>query len=210
MADDFGIVLDLDGTLVDSVYHHVTAWQQAFAEAGHAVPARRIHRAIGMGGNRLVRSMLGRVVAAADDIAARHGELFRAAGDRLRPTPGASDLLDDLDDRDIRWIVATSAGPEDRELLLAVLGRDDVPIVDSGEVSSSKPAEDLLAAACDQAGLVPSRALMVGDSPWDGHAARRIGMDAVLVRCGGFGDDELATATPVRLVDDPRELVGQL
>lgn len=204
------VVLDLDGTLVDSVHHHVATWHRALVAQGHDVPMVRIHAGIGMGSDRLVPWLLGGHADVTDEISDRHRELFLDVAADLRPTPGALALLDDLAARDVAHVVATSAGPEERAALLAALGREDLEVVDAGDVDSSKPAPDLLMAACDHLGVHPTNAIMVGDSPWDARAAARVSMPCVLVRCGGFGDQELFAAHPARVVDAPADLVAQL
>jgi HAD superfamily hydrolase (TIGR01509 family) len=213
MSEDlptFGVLLDLDGTLVDSVYAHVDAWHAALLAAGHDVPAYRIHAAIGMGSDRLVPWLLGQHVEEADELSDEHTRRFLARVDQLRPTPGARALLDDLERRDVPFVIATSASGEERQALLDVLGRDDLPATDADAVDSSKPAPDLLLAACRDAGFDPTTTLMVGDAPWDAYAATRVGIRPIAVRCGGFGDEALTSAGAVRLVDAPRDLVGQL
>lgn len=204
------VILDLDGTLVDSVHHHVTAWHRALVAHGHVVPMARIHAGIGMGSDRLVPWLLGGHADVAEAISDRHRKLFLDIASDLRPTDGALALLDDLAVRDVPHVVATSAAPEERAALLEALGRTDLQVVDSGDVGSSKPSPDLLVAACDHLGVAPTGAVMVGDSPWDARAATRVSMPCVLLRCGGFGDQELLASHPTRLVDAPGELVGQL
>ena len=210
---DRAVVLDLDGTLVDSVHHHVTAWHRALVQHGvDDVSMTRVHAGIGMGGDRLVPWLLGGHgdPDLASRVSAAHGELFRAVGDDLRPTAGALALLDDLDHRGVPHVVATSASADDRAVLLGALGDPDLAVVDADDVESSKPAPDLLTAACDHLGVDPRDAVMVGDSPWDGHAARRVAMPCVLLRCGGFPEPDLREAAPTRVVDAPRDLVAEL
>jgi HAD superfamily hydrolase (TIGR01509 family) len=205
-----GVLLDLDGTLVDSVYQHVVAWHEAFRSHGHDVPQTRIHAGIGMGGDRLVPWLLGGHVAGAAEIADHHKRRFLDRAEQLRPTTGARQLLDDLERREVPFVIATSAGAEEREALLEVVGRSDLPVVDADGVDASKPAPALLEVACDTAGLTPGRSVMVGDAPWDALAAVAIGMEAVAVRCGGFSDAVLRDAGARRLADDPAGLIGQL
>lgn len=210
---DRAVILDLDGTLVDSVHHHVTAWHRALVQEGiDHVPLVRVHAGIGMGGDRLVPWLLGEPVDEDrhERLSSRHGELFRAIADDLRPTAGARALLDDLAGREVPHVVATSAGADDRAVLLDALGRPDLDVVDSSDVGSSKPAPDLLLAACDHIGVRPEDAIMVGDAPWDAYASRRAGMDCILLRCGGFDAALLREAGPLRIVDAPADLVGQL
>jgi HAD superfamily hydrolase (TIGR01549 family) len=205
-----GVLLDLDGTLVDSVYQHVVAWFEAFRDHGHDVAQARVHAAIGMGSDRLVPWVLGRHVDEASAISDDHKRRFLATVSGLRRTSGALELLDDLEVREVPYVVATSAGSEEREALLEVLGRHDLPLIDSDGVATSKPAPDLLLTACQRNGFDPAASVMVGDAPWDALAARAAGSRAVAVRCGGFGDDTLAAAGAERIVDDPAGLVGQL
>ena len=205
------VLLDLDGTLVDSVYQHVVAWQAALQAAGeHDVPQWRVHAGIGMGSDRLLPWLLGRPVDDADAISDDHTRRFTARAEDLRPTHGALALLDDLEARGIPHLVATSAGSEERELLLGVLGRPDLPTTDAGDVGSSKPAPDLLLAACAQLDADPRDVTVVGDAPWDIEAAQRVGARAIGVRTGGFSTAVLRTAGAVDVVDAPVNLVGRL
>lgn len=206
----FGVVLDLDGTLVDSVYHHVLAWDQALAAHGHHVPLDQIHRGIGIGGSRLVTWLLGGVPHDLDDLTAGHERRFLEHRDRLRPTIGAGELLADLARRDVPAVVATSAGSRIRDALLKTLGDPDVPTTDADAVDDSKPAADLLVAACGLIEVAPEHAVLIGDSPWDVAAARRVGMQMISVRTGGFGDAALAARGPTAIVDAPIDLVATL
>jgi HAD superfamily hydrolase (TIGR01509 family) len=211
MTSRTATLLDLDGTLVDSVYHHVLAWQDALHAAGYEVPTTRIHAGIGMGSDRLLPWLLGRHVEDADALSDGHKERFLARGEDLRPTRGARELLEDLRTREVPFVIATSAGEAEREVLLAVLGEDgDIPLAGAGDGNDSKPAPDILLGACGQLGVTPDQAILVGDAPWDAVAAGRAGIHALGVRCGGFGDDVLREAGCRRLVDDPAGLIGQL
>jgi HAD superfamily hydrolase (TIGR01549 family) len=204
------VLLDLDGTLVDSVFHHVLAWDRALADAGMPVPLWRIHAGIGMGGSRLVPWLLGRQVEEADELKEAHKELFLEQADRLRPTDGAVALIEDLERREVPFIIATSASGPTREALLEALGRTDLESVDADGVESSKPAADLILAACEELGVDPADATLVGDSPWDAEAARRVRVRSIAVRCGGFGDEVLRQFGAMDVVDSPRALVGRL
>lgn len=204
------VLLDLDGTLVDSVYVHVVAWQRALDEAGYRVAMAKIHAAIGMGSDRLLPWLLGEHPDDAESLADSHRRRFLVEADRLRPTAGARALLDDLDRRRVPYLVSTSAAPDERDALLAALGREDLPVTGADDVSSTKPAPDLLLAACEQLGAAPARTTMVGDAPWDAMAARRAGMASVAVLCGGFADATLRDAGAQRVVSAPIDLVGTL
>lgn len=209
MTSSSAVLLDLDGTLVDSVYFHVTAWAEAFHAAGLTVPMARIHAGIGLGSDRLLPWLIGHREDAGR-ISEDHARHFLAHAGQLSPTPGARELLEDLEARSVPFVVATSAGQEEREALLAALGREDLPIVGADDVESSKPAPDLLVAGRDQLPGAPGHILMVGDSPWDAIAATRAGMDAIGVTCGGFADATLRKAGASRVVANPADLIGTL
>ena len=205
-----GVLLDLDGTLVDSVYQHVSCWHETLQAHGYEVPQWRIHAGVGMGSDRLIPWLLRGHVDDAAQLSDGHTRRFLARVEELRPTEGALDLLDDLDRRGVPYLISTSANGEERSALFDVLGRHDLSFTDADAVESSKPAADLLLASCQQARIDPDRAIMVGDSPWDAHAAQRVGIRAFAVRCGGFGDAALSAASAARIVDAPRDLIGQL
>lgn len=206
----FGVVLDLDGTLVDSVYHHVLAWDRALTDHGHHVPLDRIHRGIGLGGSRLVTWLLGGAPDGLDAITDTHEELFLEQRHRLRPTVGATALLEDLERRDVPTVIATSAQTAIREALLDALGDPQLPATDADAVDDAKPAADLLVEACRQIEIEPEHVMLVGDSPWDVAAARRVGMQMIAVRTGGFGDSALTARGPATVVDTPVDLIATL
>lgn len=206
----FGVVLDLDGTLVDSVYHHVLAWDRALTAHGHEVPLHRIHAGIGIGSSRLVTWLLGAVPDELDAITDEHTRLLLEQRDRLRPTRGARELLADLARRSVPAVIATSAGSDERTALLGALGEPDLPLTDADSVDAPKPATDLLVTACEQIDVEPRHAVMIGDSPWDVAAARRVGMQMISVRTGGFGDAALAARGPTSVVGAPGDLIATL
>ena len=204
------VLLDLDGTLVDSVYLHVDTWHRTLREAGYDVPAWRVHAGIGMGSDRLVPWLVGRHVEDLEQLSDEHHRLFLERAGELRPTAGARELVEDLERREVAFTIATSAKPPVRKALLTCLGREDLDSTDAGDVDSPKPAPDLLLAACADLGVDPSKATLIGDSPWDAEAARKISARCIAVRTGGFGDDRLLHAGADDVVDDPRALVGRL
>ncbi len=212
MTTDYraGVLLDLDGTLVDSVPHHVVTWDEALVAAGFEVPTWRIASAVGMGGDRLVPWVLGRPEPRTDAIKADQEERFLARAGVLRPTPGAAELLADLQDRGVPLVIASSASSAVSEALLAVLGSPSVGSTTSDDAGSSKPGPDLLLAAAALIDVRPDQATLVGDAPWDAEAATRLGMRTFGVRTGGHGDDALRRAGAFEVVDDPRGLIGRL
>jgi phosphoglycolate phosphatase-like HAD superfamily hydrolase len=204
------VLLDLDGTLVDSVYSHVICWHEALRESGYEVPMWRIHASIGMGSDRMLPWLLGGAPDEADAIADSHTRRFLERAGDLLPTNGARRLIDDLEEREVPFIIATSAGEEERDALLDALGRPDLETTDAADVPSSKPAPHLITSSADEVEARPGSATLVGDSPWDAEAARRVGMRTIAVRCGGFGDSALRDAGAIDVVDDPRALIGRL
>lgn len=210
MTDAFPALLDLDGTLVDSVYQHVLAWQATLHSAGYDVPAWRIHGGIGMGSEKLVPWLLGRHVDELDELSDEHERRFLELADGLRPTRGAGALIDDLERRTVPFKVATSATGPVSDALLDALGRHDLATVNADAVDAPKPAPDLLLAACRDLGAEPARVTLVGDSPWDAEAARRAGLRALAVRTGGFSEATLRQAGADDVVGDPADLVARL
>ena len=204
------VLLDLDGTLVDSVFLHVVAWEAALREAGHLVPMWRIHEGVGMGSSRLVPWLLGRHVEEASELADEHERRFLEHADQLQKTPGASELIEDLQRREVPFVIATSATAKLGEALREALGAPDLPTADADSVASPKPAPDLLLSAVDKLGLAPEHATLIGDSPWDGEAALACGVRFLAVRTGGFGDNRLLDGGASDVVDDPRALIGRL
>ena len=212
MTDVDTAVLDVDGTLVDSVYQHTDSWSRAFAEVGVVVPRFRVHRAIGMGGDRLVAHVAGAQVEErhGDRVRARHDELFEASIDDVEALPGAADLLRALRDRGLKVALASSGAAEQTtRLLTRVEGSDRVDArTSSADVKASKPAPDLIEEAVERAG--GRVAAVVGDSVWDVSAARAQGSYAIGLLCGGFGEAELREAGAARVYPTPRELVDDL
>lgn len=207
MARPSAILFDIDGTLVDSTYLHVDAWQRGFAAVGVTVPAWRIHRCIGMDSQRL----LDELVPDLDDATRAHASevnsrLYLASADRLSPLPGAIDLLDALRRDDRTVALATSAPGDEFALLRRVLQLpdDDDRLVSTqaDDVVTAKPAPDVVATALERAGVDAEEALFVGDAEWDMIAARDAGVRAIGVLSGGIGADLLRGAGAVEVVDD--------
>jgi HAD superfamily hydrolase (TIGR01509 family) len=189
-----GLIFDLDGTLVDTVYAHVFAWQRAFAESGLAIDGWRIHRRIGMSGGLFARAAareLGHAIdgAAAEDLQRRHGELFREFLPDRRPLPGAVELLSELRRRRVPYGIATSGRRPEIDRSLEVLGvGEEVVVVDRSDVQRAKPEPDLFIACLQRLGLAPQECYVVGDAVWDQLAARRAGILSVGLLSGGYGD----------------------
>jgi HAD superfamily hydrolase (TIGR01509 family) len=207
-----GLIFDLDGTLVDSVYAHVFAWHRALAEAGLPIEAWRIHRKIGMSGGLFTRAVareVGRGLEPEETeaIQHRHGELFRDLLPRRPVLPGAIDLLRYLRDHGIPHGIATSGRRPEIDASLEALGAgDETVVVERGDVVRAKPEPDLFIACQRRLGVPQSECYVVGDAVWDLLAARRAGMLSVGVLTGGYGEEELLRAGAYRVYRDVAEL----
>ncbi|MER7071794.1 HAD family hydrolase [Terrabacter sp. NPDC000476] len=202
------VILDVDGTLVDSNYHHTIAWMRAFAAHDLTPPGWRIHRAIGMGGDKLVAHV------ADDDVEARLGEALREEWTRefdrligeVRPFEGTRALLESVKERGHHLVLASSGQQQHVETFLDLF--DGRSIADAwtsaDDADESKPAADLLQVALSRVG--GSAGVMVGDSIWDARAAEAAGMPCVGLRTGGFSEAELRDAGAVMVVDGPGAL----
>jgi HAD superfamily hydrolase (TIGR01549 family) len=205
-------VLDIDGTLVDTNYHHAIAWYRAFRRHEVVVPVWRIHRHIGMGGDQLVGAVAG------DGVEKRLGDAVRAAQDEeygklideTAPFEGAAELLRTLKRRGHRLVLASSAKPHEVEHYLGLL--DAAELADgtttSADVEATKPQPDLVLAAMEQAG--DDRAVMIGDSTWDCEAAKRAGIPAIAILTGGFSEQELRDAGAVAVYESIVRLAERL
>jgi HAD superfamily hydrolase (TIGR01509 family) len=210
------LIFDLDGTLVDTVYAHVFAWQRALAEQGLPIDGWRIHRRIGMSGGLFARAVareLGRELSAEETeaIQRRHGVIFRELLPERRPLPGAQALLEDLRARGVVHGIATSGRRPEIDLSLDALGvGEETAVIHRGDVARAKPEPDLFLACQAALGVTPHDCYVVGDAVWDLLAARRADMLSVGLRSGGYGSDELLDAGAFRVYDDTAELHASL
>jgi HAD superfamily hydrolase (TIGR01509 family) len=206
------LIFDLDGTLVDTVYAHVFAWQRAFAEVGLPIDGWRIHRRIGMSGGLFARAAareIGRPlsVVEANAIQERHGALYRELLPERRPLPGAVELLAELRTEGIVHGIATSGRRPEIDASLEALGiGGETVVVERGQVDRAKPEPDLFLACAEALDVAPADCYVVGDAVWDLLAARRAGMLSVGLLSGGYGEDELIRAGAFRVYRDPAEL----
>ena len=207
-----GLIFDLDGTLVDTVYAHVFAWQKAFDEAGLTLDGWRIHRRIGMSGGLFTRAAgreLGRELTPDEirHIQSRHGQIYREILPHRRPLRGAIDLLSALRDSGVAHAIATSGRrPEIDASLAALQVPDAMIVVERGDVARAKPDPALFLRAAERLDIAAGDCYVVGDAVWDMLAARRAGMLAIGVLSGGYGDDELLRAGAYRVYRDPADL----
>ena len=209
-------VFDLDGTLVDSVYQHVLAWQDALDEVGMELSVWRIHRKIGMSGGLFSNALLretGREVTTqeAERLSRLHTEAYARRIDEVRPLPGAVDLLSLLTELQVPWAIATSGGRAMASRTMALLDVPErVPTITRDEVSRAKPDPDLFLAAAARLETSPEDVVVVGDSVWDLLAARRARSLGVGLLSGGYGLEELERAGAYRVYDDPADLLRHL
>jgi HAD superfamily hydrolase (TIGR01509 family) len=208
-------VLDVDGTLVDSNYQHAMAWYRALRSLDETFPIWRIHRLIGMGGDKLVTSLGGEELEAriGDEARERQGKEVDALLDEIAPLPGARDLLVAIKERGHRLVLASSGRQRHVDFALDLLDARDLADdwTSSADADATKPAPDLLQVALTKLGAsqdAPS--VMIGDTPFDVEAAKQAGMPAIVVRSGGFGDDELREAGAIALYDTPADLTADL
>jgi HAD superfamily hydrolase (TIGR01549 family) len=206
------LIFDLDGTLVDTVYAHVFAWQRALIDLGSPVDGWRIHRRIGMSGGLFARAVareIGRELAPdeAEALQRRHGEVFREILPERRPLPGAIELLAALRRGGVIHGIATSGRrPEIDRSLDALDIPPDMVVVERGDVLRAKPEPDLFLACQERLGVVARDCYVIGDAVWDLLAARRAGMLSVGLLTGGYGEDELRSAGAFRVYRDAAEL----
>jgi HAD superfamily hydrolase (TIGR01509 family) len=194
-------ILDVDGTLVDTVYHHALTWYRAFGRRDLDVPVWRVHRHIGMGGDQLVAALCGDEAEReyGDELREVEAELYAELIDEVRPLSGARELVETLKERGHEVVLASSAKAEELERYLDLVGARELADAwtSSGDVEATKPHPDLVEVALER--VSAAGAVMVGDSTWDAVAAGRAGLPTVGVLTGGFSEGELrdAGADPV-------------
>ena len=209
-------IFDLDGTLVDSVYQHVLAWQEALELGGIELAVWRIHRRMGMSGGLFVGALLRETGQPVDaELIARlqqaHTEAYRRRAGELRLLPGARELLARLTGTGVPWAVATSGEMSAARPALELLGVPaGVPVVTRDQVAHAKPDPDLFLAAAGRLGVDVADTVVVGDSVWDLLAARRARALGIGVLSGGYGREELERAGAYRVYEDPADLLVHL
>lgn len=206
------VVLDIDGTLIDSNDAHALAWVDVGREFGHAIEYEQVRRLIGMGGDKVLPKLTG-LEEDTDEgqrIKERRGEIFRRQYlPTLQAFPRARELLERFRDDGYTLVVATSASKEDMDALLERGGIQDLmeEKTSSSDAEASKPEPDIVQAALRSADAGPDAAIMLGDTPYDVEASGRAGVRCVALRCGGWGDAELGDA--VAVYDDPADLLAR-
>jgi HAD superfamily hydrolase (TIGR01509 family) len=209
-----GILFDVDGTLVDTTYLHTVAWWEALRQHEYDVPMAEIHRSIGMGSDNILDHLLGpdRDTSGDDKLSEAHDILYGAWWERLRPLPGAADLLRACAERGFAVVLASSAKEAELSQLRRVVDAEDVitAATSSSDAKQSKPAPDILQAALDQSGVDPAAAVFVGDSVWDVQAAGKLDIPCIGLACGGTSAAELSEAGAVATYKDPAEFLRAL
>ncbi|MDQ3670144.1 MAG: HAD family hydrolase [Actinomycetota bacterium] len=206
------VILDVDGTLVDTNYHHALAWYRAFRRHDIVLPVWRLHRHVGMGGDKYVAAMAGDDVERrlGDDLRAAWEEIFNGMIDEVAPLAGARELLAELKERGHTIVLASSSIQEHLDHFLDLLEArglaDGWTMKD--DVEASKPDPDLVEAALAKAGT--RDAVMLGDTPWDVEAARKASIETICVMTGGFSEQELTDAGALAVFESIEELRERL
>jgi HAD superfamily hydrolase (TIGR01549 family) len=202
------VVLDVDGTLVDTNYQHALAWYRSFRARNLTIPLWQLHRHIGMGGDQLVSAVAG------DEVEEKYGDELRQGWkdafdpmlEEIQPLPHARELLQSVKRRGLRLVLASSGAPEHVEHYLDLLQARELADdwTDSGDVEATKPAPDLVAVAVEK--VEGAHAVMVGDSTWDCVAAAKIDVPSYAVMTGGFSPEELRAAGAAQVFQSLEEL----
>ncbi len=204
-----GVLLDLDGTLVDTNYLHTLAWARAFRDAGEWAPMNAIHRLVGMGGDQLVSELLGHESPESVEYRTAY---YRDLLPEATAFPGASELVRALHDRGLATVLATSSPAEELDSVLRLLAISDAldHRTTADDVEHSKPSPEIFCTAIRTAGLDPTRTLAIGDSVWDIEAARSAGIACIAVESGGFSRHELSEAGALQVFRDVQEVLLQI
>ena len=203
------VILDVDGTLMDTNYQHTEAWARALAEMGRPVPRAEVHRRIGKGSDLLISEFVDDE-AAAERVDELHAEIYMDLQQYAQPLPGAKELISSLSDDGYEVWLVTSATPQELEKHLEKIEADGrlADVVNSSDVEHSKPAPDVFELALEKAGARPNETIAVGDSVWDVEAARKAGVRTVAVLTGGaFGAEELKEAGAIGVYGDCADLL---
>jgi HAD superfamily hydrolase (TIGR01509 family) len=207
-------VLDIDGTLVDTNYHHAVAWYRAFRTHGIVLPVWRIHRHIGMGGDQLVAALTDDATEErlGDEIRDTETKRYFELIDEVETMDGSRELIEHLKQRGHTVVLASSAKEDEVDHYLDLLDARELADAwtTSADVESTKPAPDLVAAALERAAGSSGEAVMVGDTPWDVKAAAGADVPTLAVLTGGFSAQELRDAGALEVFESVRELCDGL
>jgi HAD superfamily hydrolase (TIGR01509 family) len=208
------VLFDVDGTLVDSNFHHVVAWHRAFLDVDREVPCWRILGLIGRSGSDVIRILLGDELADAhgDQVKKGHTRYFLDSASLVRPLPGARELLEAIAELGWRSVLATSAGEEELAVLRDALDAEDLisAVTSSSDAEQSKPDPDIVASALERVDAAPSDAILLGDTVWDVQAGRRAGVPTAAVLSGGIPREALEDAGAAAIYAGPLEVRAHL
>lgn len=199
------VILDVDGTLMDTNYLHVEAWARALDEVGHRTPRVEIHPKIGKGSELLISELVNDDDEAAEKVSGRHSEHYEELQKQAYPLPGAKELIDSLARQEYQVWLATSAKPDELERSLGMLEAEDKisGIVNSSDVEESKPAPDIFGLALEKAGVEANEAVAVGDAIWDIESAKAAGIRCVALMTGGaFSKEDLKETGAIEVYKD--------
>jgi HAD superfamily hydrolase (TIGR01549 family) len=213
LPDLKGIILDVDGTLVDSNEAHVQAWVKALKRGGYDVPAERIRPLIGMGSDNLLPTLISieKDTPEGEKLSEYWKEIFESEYlPSLKAFPKTKELLKRLKADGFKLAVASSAEKEMLKRLLEIAGADKLieDETSADDAENSKPDPDIVQAALDKLALKSEQVVMLGDTPYDIEAATKIGVNVIALRCGGWNDDGLKGA--IAIYDDPADLLAHL
>ncbi|MBD2231687.1 HAD family hydrolase [Phormidium tenue] len=206
-----GVILDIDGTLVLSNDAHAQSWVESFASQGYEVPYDQVRSLMGMGGDQLMPKLIPELNEASEPgktIASdRKALVLNEYVPHIKAANGARSLVEKMLEAGLHVVIATSASPEELEVMLKIAEVDDLlhEATTSSDAENSKPAPDIVEAAVKKAQLAPDRMVMLADTPYDIEAAGKAGVKVIAVRCGGFSDQELEGA--IAIYDDPADLL---
>ena len=205
-----GIILDMDGTLIDSNHAHVDSWYRALRGHGFNVSFDKIRSLIGMGGDNFLPAAveIEKDSSIGEEIARQKSVFFEQDYlGKLMPFPRVPELLEHMRSEGLRLVVGSSSEPEELERLLDIAGATDYleGQISSGDVENSKPDPDIVHAALDKLALAPNEVIMIGDTPYDIEAALKAGLKTIALRCGGWNDQDLKGA--IAIYNSPADLL---
>lgn len=210
MSHISGVILDVDGTLIDSNDAHTKAWIEAMAKNGYKVPFDKVRPLIGMGGDKVLPETIGVQKESEEGkrISQWRKEIFKERYlPGLHAFPGAKELLEEMRKRGLKLTVASSADKDELQPMLELVGAADLieEETSSKDAKKSKPDPDVMEVTLKRAGLPPDRMLMIGDTVYDIEAAQKVHVDMIAFRSGGWRDSDLAGA--IAIYDDPEDLL---
>lgn len=204
-----GVLFDVDGTLVDTNYFHTVAWTRGLRDAGEYAEMAVVHRHLGMGSDHFTQAVLGHYN---DEAVEGHANHWKSMWSEAMPFDGAAHLLRAVHEMGLAVVLASSASPEELEMLRKAISAEDVidHATGAGDVDASKPEPDIFQAAMQGADLDPAKTIVVGDTVWDVEAARKAGVRCIGVLSGGFSEAELKESGAIEVYDNARDLLRNL